>query len=76
MLDEERCGGARVSSLFLLLIDDCFGRPFLCAITRRFNQIALWVVKSIVELKGVQKRARRMSKLIDVAGVFLLCVDN
>lgn len=38
------------------------------AITQRFNIIALWVAKIIVEGSTLRVRVRRMSKLIEIAG--------
>jgi hypothetical protein len=42
--------------------------PNIIAVTRRFNEIALWVTKSILDIKTVRARAKRIAKLIDIAG--------
>ena len=42
--------------------------PNLIAITKRFNDIAFWITHSILEVKTVKARAKRFSKLIDIAG--------
>ncbi|KAJ3077984.1 hypothetical protein HK102_004817 [Quaeritorhiza haematococci] len=45
------------------------------ALTRRFNALACWVSKSIIEMKTPRARAKRLAKLIDIAG-FLLLLNN
>lgn len=41
--------------------------PNILDITKRFNQIALWVSKSLLEVTELKQRAKRMIKLIDIA---------
>lgn len=41
--------------------------PNILACTKRFNETALWVVKSILDVKSVRARAGRLIKLIEVA---------
>jgi hypothetical protein len=42
--------------------------PNIINVTKRFNEIAFWVAKSILEVKTVKARSRRLARLIDVAG--------
>ncbi|KAJ3151096.1 Son of sevenless 2 [Geranomyces variabilis] len=45
------------------------------ALTRRFNAVACWVAKSVLEMKTPRARAKRVSLLIDVAAQ-LLALNN
>ena len=42
--------------------------PNIIAVTKRFNEIAMWIAKSILEVKSIRARSKRVAKLIDVAG--------
>ncbi|TPX40913.1 hypothetical protein SeLEV6574_g06351 [Synchytrium endobioticum] len=39
----------------------------ILALTKRFNAVACWVAKTILDLKTVKARARRMTRMIDIA---------
>jgi hypothetical protein len=41
--------------------------PNIMKLTQRFNNVALWVAKSVLEVKTVRARTKRLAKLIDVA---------
>ncbi|KAJ3178181.1 Son of sevenless 2 [Geranomyces variabilis] len=45
------------------------------ALTRRFNAVACWVAKSVLEMKTPRARAKRVSLLIDIAAQ-LLALNN
>ncbi|TPX31310.1 hypothetical protein SmJEL517_g05330 [Synchytrium microbalum] len=41
--------------------------PGILALTRRFNAVACWVAKTLLDLKSVKARARRLHRLIEIA---------
>ena len=43
--------------------------PNVLAVSQRFNRTVQWVTMSILEKRAVKSRARRMSKLIEIASV-------
>ncbi|KAJ3158322.1 Son of sevenless 2 [Geranomyces michiganensis] len=45
--------------------------PNVTALTRRFNAVACWVAKSVLEMKTPRARAKRVSLLIDIAAQLL-----
>ncbi|KAI8820233.1 ras guanine nucleotide exchange factor domain-containing protein [Fimicolochytrium jonesii] len=49
--------------------------PNITALTRRFNAVACWTAKSVLEMKTPRARAKRMTILIDVA-THLLQLNN
>ncbi|KAI8905244.1 hypothetical protein DFJ77DRAFT_443742 [Powellomyces hirtus] len=49
--------------------------PNINALTRRFNAVACWTAKSVLEMKTPRARAKRVSLLIDIAS-HLLTLNN
>ncbi|KAI3651224.1 hypothetical protein MP228_004705 [Amoeboaphelidium protococcarum] len=41
--------------------------PGIMKITKRFNEVAFWVAKSVLEVKSLNERVKRMSRLIEIA---------